>query len=95
MAPEYRAVRLADLSELKVETSDLTELEVVKIFEGQTVEIVPDALPDELLMGKVEKIGQSFATQSGDILYTVTIKLNESHPDLRWGMTLELTFIPE
>lgn len=95
IGPEYRAVRLADLRELKVETSDLTELEVVKIFEGQTVEIVPDALPDELLMGKVEKIGQSFATQSGDILYTVIITLDESHADLRWGMTLELTFIPE
>ncbi len=95
IGPEYRAAQLADLSELKIETSDLTELEVVKIFPGQVVEIVPDALPEELLMGRVEKIGQSFTTQSGDILYTVTISLDESHPDLRWGMTVELTFLPE
>lgn len=95
IGPEYRVVQLADLSELIIETSDLTELEVVKIFPGQVVEIVPDALPEELLMGRVEKIGQSFTTQAGDILYTVTISLDESNPDLRWGMTVELKFLPE
>lgn len=95
IGPEYRAVQLADLSEMIIETSDLTELEVVKVYEGQVVEIVPDALPDELLLGKVEKISQSFTTQAGDILYTVTISLDEQHADLLWGMTVELTFVAE
>ncbi len=95
VGPEAMAIQLADLSEFVIETSDLTELEVVKIYVGQIVEIVPDALPDALLIGKVEKIGQSFKTQAGDITYKVTIRLDETDPSLRWGMTVELTFLPE
>jgi len=95
VGPEARAVQIADLSEFVVKTSDLTELEVVKISEGLSVEIVPDALPDLQLSGKVESIGQSFKTQAGDITYTVTISLDKTDPMLRWGMTVELTFVPE
>ena len=95
VGPEAMAIQLADLSEFVIETSDLTELEVVKIYAGQIVEIVPDALPDALLIGRVEQIGQSFKTQTGDITYKVTIRLDETDPSLRWGMTVELTFLPE
>ena len=94
VGPEARAVQMADLSEFIIETSDLTELEVVKISKGQIVEIVPDALPETTLPGIVEDIGLSFKTQAGDIIYTVTISLDESNVDLRWGMTVELTFLP-
>ena len=95
VGPEARAVQMADLSEFIIETSDLTELEVVKISKGQIVEIVPDALPETTLPGIVEDIGLSFKTQAGDIIYTVTISLDEIDPNLRWGMTVELTFLPE
>ena len=95
VGPDLPAVMLADLSEFQVETSDLTELEVVQVEVGQVVEIVPDALPDTRLLGTVESIGESFTTQAGDILYTVTIRFDETDPNLRWGMTLELTFLTE
>jgi len=95
IGPGARAAQLADLSEFIIETSDLTELEVVKISLDQMVNIVPDSLPDTFLTGKVERIGQSFKTQAGDIIYTVTISLDEIDPNLRWGMTVELTFLPE
>ncbi len=95
VGPEARAVQMADLSEYIIETSDLTELEVVKISKGQIVEIVPDALPETTLSGIVEDIGLSFKTQAGDIIYTVTISLDDINPNLRWGMTVELTFLPE
>ncbi len=95
VGPETPAVQLADLGEFMVETSDLTELEVVKIHEGQAVKIVPDALEERVLMGSVERIGQSFKTQAGDITYTVTIRLEETVPNLRWGMTVELTFLTD
>ena len=94
IGPETRAAQLADLSEFIIETSDLTELEVVKISLDQKVDIIPDSLPDTLLSGKVEQIGQSFKTQAGDVIYTVTISLDEGNKNLRWGMTVELTFIP-
>lgn len=90
--PEVWAAQIADLSTFYVETSDLTELEVVKIHEGQTVKIVPDALPELALAGVVENIAQSFQTQAGDIVYAVKIHLKESDPALRWGMTVEATF---
>ena len=93
--PESWAAQLADLSEFKVETSDLTELEVVKIKEGQTVEIVPDSLPEIQMFGTVERIGDSFTTQAGDVIYKVTIGLDDTDPNLRWGMTVELTFLPD
>ncbi len=92
VGPYSRAVMLADLSELRVETSDLTELEVVQVRTGQTVEMVPDSLPDLVLSGIVERIGDSFQTQAGDILYPVEISLEDSSSDLRWGMTVEITF---
>jgi multidrug efflux pump subunit AcrA (membrane-fusion protein) len=95
VGPEIPAAQLADLRQFQIKTSDLTELEVVKIHEGQSVEITPDALPDLTLMGTVERIGESFTTQAGDILYTVTIRLEESDPQLRWGMTVELTFLTD
>lgn len=95
VSPELWAVQIADLSEFHIETSDLTELEVVKINLGQVVEIVPDALPDLTLMGQVESIGESFRTQAGDIVYPVDISLDEGDASLRWGMTVEVTFVEE
>ena len=94
VGPETVAAQLADFSAWTVETTDLTELEVVRVVEGQLVEIRPDALDDLLLVGSVEQIGQSFRLQGGDVLYTVKIKLTESDARLRWGMTVELTFAP-
>ncbi len=88
------AFQLADTSEWFIETSDLTELEVVKITLGQAVEIAPDALPDTTLNGTVENISDSYKSQGGDILYTVKIKLENTDPNLRWGMTVQTTFMP-
>ncbi|MBT3188419.1 MAG: HlyD family efflux transporter periplasmic adaptor subunit [Anaerolineae bacterium] len=92
---EIWAAQLADFTEFYIETSDLTELEVVKVYEGQAVAVVPDALPELVLDGYVESIGQSSKTQAGDIVYTVNISLNEFDPALRWGMTVEATFLAE
>lgn len=94
LGPEKFAVQLADFSVWYVETTDLNELEVVNIKEGQQVEIRPDALENLVLTGVVERIGQSFRIQGGDVLYQVKIKLSDTDPALRWGMTVEVTFLP-
>jgi len=91
---EKYAVQVADFSAWYVETSDLTELEVVNIREGQQVEIEPDAIPGLVLKGVVESISQSYKLQGGDVLYTVRIKLEDGDPRLRWGMTVQTTFRP-
>jgi multidrug resistance efflux pump len=94
VGPEKWAVLVADFSQWYVDTSDLTELEVVKLTQGQVAAIVPDALPDVRLTGAVTEISQSYKSQGGDILYTVRLKVDDVDPRLRWGMTVEVTFQP-
>jgi multidrug efflux pump subunit AcrA (membrane-fusion protein) len=92
--PGAVVVKLADLSGWLAETRDLTELDVVDVEIGQDVTVTPDALPDLQLSGTVESIDQVYTERSGDVLYTVTVRLNESDPRLRWGMTVNMVFQP-
>lgn len=92
VGPERRAVSIIDPSAWIVETTDVTELEVVKITEGQIVSIVPDALPDLTLTGTVSEISAAYTLQGGDVQYTVRIKVDKVDPRIRWGMTVEVTF---
>lgn len=92
VGPEIWAVKIADTSAWYVETSDLTELEVVKIALGLKADIVPDALDDVQMTGVVESISQAYIMQGGDILYRVKIKVDEIDPRVLWGMTVEITF---
>jgi multidrug efflux pump subunit AcrA (membrane-fusion protein) len=87
------AMTVADFSELFAETDDLTEIEVVDVAIGQEVTVVADALPDLKLKGVVEKINQISEEKRGDITYTVRVKLMETDPRLRWGMTVVITFL--
>jgi multidrug resistance efflux pump len=92
VGPETWAVAVADTSQWYVDTSDLNELDVVKVSVGQKVDITADALPGVKLSGVVQEIGQTPKSQGTDILYTVHIRLDNPDPRLRWGMTMEVTF---
>jgi multidrug efflux pump subunit AcrA (membrane-fusion protein) len=85
-------VTVADLSEMFVETDDLTELEVVDISIGQSTLVEPDAIPGLELPGSVDSIGEVFVEKRGDITYTARIRLDDVDPRLRWGMTVLVTF---
>jgi multidrug resistance efflux pump len=84
-------VTLADMSVWMVETTDLTELDVARVSDGQQALVVPDALSELALAGVVESIAAVPAEKGGDVLYTVRIRLNDSDPRLRWGMTVDVT----
>jgi len=87
-APGVPVINLADLSTWQLETEDLTELDVVKVSAGQSVEIKFDALPGKTFSGTVKKIDLRSITKAGDVTYTVIIELNDAaDPRLRWGMT--------
>ncbi len=90
---ETRAVSVADFHSWIVETTDVTELEVVKISEGQSVSMSVDALPDVTLDGVVADISQSSVLQGGDVIYTARIRVDKVDPRIRWGMTVEATFL--
>ena len=86
------AVTVADFSSWLVKTTDLTEIEVVELAEGQPVTVTLDALPGVQLKGKILSIAQNYAENQGDIVYEVTILLDDAHPAMRWGMTAAVNF---
>jgi multidrug resistance efflux pump len=94
VTPQTWAVKMADTSSWNVETSDITELEVVNVQEGQKVSFTADALPGVNMTGVVTEINQSSYTQNGDVIYTVKIVADDVDPRVRWGMTVEVTFPP-
>ncbi|MEO8354708.1 MAG: HlyD family efflux transporter periplasmic adaptor subunit [Chloroflexota bacterium] len=94
VSAESRAVSVADTSAWIVETTDITELEVVNIVEGQKVTFTADALPEASMEGVVSEVSQSSCTQSGDVIYRVRIQAGEVDPRVKWGMTVEVNFEP-
>lgn len=85
---------IADYSAWLVKTDNLTELEVARISLGQKVQVVLDALPETTLEGEVTHINARYEEKRGDITYTVTIRLTQTDPAMRWGMTASVTFLP-
>ena len=94
VSAESRAVSIADTTSWIVETTDVTELEVVNLEVGQKVTFAADALPDVTMTGTVDEISQSSFTQGGDVIYTVHILADEVDQRVKWGMTVEVIFEP-
>lgn len=81
------SVLLADEDHWEIETTDLTELDVVSVEVGMPVEVTVDALPDVVLTGVVERIKILGEAMQGDVTYRVVIALDEQDARLRWNMT--------
>lgn len=87
--PGVPVVSLADFSTWLVETTDLTELDVVTIEPGDEVDVRIDAIPGETLRGTIVDIDTVSTVSRGDVTYVVTIDLGDtSELPLRWGMTV-------
>ena len=79
---------IADFSAWLVETTDLTELDIVAVKVGLPVEVQVDALPNDTVAGVVEDISAVSSLTRGDVTYAVTIRLEDATDlPLRWGMT--------
>lgn len=85
-------VCLADSSTWEIETTDLTELKVVNLEVGQAAALRLDAFPELELKGEIISIGRVFYEKSGDVQYTVRIRIDNPPAEIRWGMTTEVTF---
>jgi multidrug resistance efflux pump len=89
-------ITLADLMELRVETTDLDEWGAVDVYVGQAARVTVNAFEDKLLTGRVTAISsRGTILNTGDTAYTVTIALDEQDPSLRWGMTTKVEFLEE
>ena len=84
---------LADVSEWKIETDNLTEFDVIDIKEGQIVTLEPEVYPGQTFNGVVTSIDQFSQTKEGDVTYTAYINI-DNIPDiaLRWGMSMIVVF---
>ncbi len=87
VAPGKLVASIADLSQWKVETDDLSEVDVVNVQPGAEVAITVDALPGVTLRGQVTSITPRSAVKRGDVTYTVSVAITDPDPRLRWGMT--------
>jgi multidrug efflux pump subunit AcrA (membrane-fusion protein) len=87
VTPGQPVMTLATLAQLRARTKDLTELDVVRIAEGQAATVTAEALPDVNLSGRVVRVELQAEDYRGDVVYPVTIALDEVPADLRWGMT--------
>jgi HlyD family secretion protein len=90
--PGMNTVTIADLANMQVETTDLTELNIVHIQVGEAVAVSIDALPELELTGTVERIKALGENSQGDIVYTVTIRLDQQDARLLWNMNGTTTF---
>jgi multidrug efflux pump subunit AcrA (membrane-fusion protein) len=86
VSPGMPIIVLADLKHLRVETTDLNEIDVARVKVDDKVNVTFDALPDVKVTGKVTLISPKSSEGSG-VNYTVVIELDEIPEALRWGMT--------
>ena len=86
IAPGQPVLSLADLGHLRVETTDLNEIDVARLDVGNSAIVTFDALPNVSVKGKVVRIAPKASEGSG-VNYTVVVELDEVPPKLRWSMT--------
>lgn len=85
---------IGDLTQFRVETSDLSERDIGEVQIGQKANVYIEALKEEIT-GVVEEISPQASTLGGDVVYTVVIALDDLPPGLRWGMSAEVEVIIE
>jgi HlyD family secretion protein len=88
------AVVLADTSAWRIETTDLSERDVVRIAIGDPVTLTFEAIPDLSLPGTVTSIKPLGTDSFGDITYTVVVTPDEWDDRLRWQMSAIVTVEP-
>jgi multidrug resistance efflux pump len=86
VSPGQPIVLIADLQHLRIETTDLNEIDVAQVVIGDSASITFDALPGIEIIGKVMKVSPKASEGSG-VNYTVWIDISSIPENLRWGMT--------
>ena len=95
VAPGISMVMLVDFSDWLLETTDLTELNIVQISEGSPAVVTCDALPEVQFPGRVKKINPIGENRQGDITYSVLVELNQYDERLLWNMTCSVVIFTE
>ena len=85
LAAGQTVLALGDLSSLRVETTDLSEVDVARVTVGQPVNVTFDALKGQTLQGRVTRIAPMSSASQGGVNYTVIVELDQLDPALQVG----------
>ena len=80
------SITITDMGTLQVELT-VSEVDIPKVAVGQAATVSFDAISGKTFAGTVKSIMPNATSSSGVVDYTVYIKLNETVPQLRTGMT--------
>ena len=86
IAPGQPILLIADLDNLQVETTDLSEIDAAQVTLGDRAIVSFDALPDTLVDGTVIFIAPK-STEGAGVNFKVIVELDEVPEQVRWGMT--------
>ena len=85
--PGVALITLGDLTQLRLETDDLSETNIARIKLGHATNVTFDALPGKIFPGTVTYIAPIAAAKQGGTNYTIYVEFPKLDPALRWGMT--------
>ena len=88
--PGVTVIEMGDLSSYMIETTDLSERDVTRVQIGQPASVFIEALGGEY-SGKVKEVALTSDSIGGDVVYKVTIELDDQPEGLLWGMSADVT----
>jgi len=91
VTPGQLILAMVDLKHMQVETTDLSERDVVKVRSGQPVKVFIKALGVEV-PGKVAQIAPMADTLGGDVVYKTIITLEEIPQGMLPGMSVDVKY---
>jgi HlyD family secretion protein len=94
ITPNTAVAQLADTASWRIETTDLTELNVSQVEVGDRVQLTFDALPKVELSGRVLQVKEFGENHQGDIVYRATVVPDKVDTRLRWNMTASAAISP-
>jgi multidrug resistance efflux pump len=89
VTPGREVIIIADLSRFQIETTDLSERDIPRVQIGQAATVFIEALNQEF-SGRVIDISRVSSTVGGDVVFTVTIDLDQQPQGLLWGMSADV-----
>lgn len=88
-------IELQDVSRWRIETKNVSELQIGRVAIGQEVRATVNAFRGETVNGRVIEIHPDAVVQQGDVTYTLIIELDATDLNLRPGMTVQLVIMAE
>jgi multidrug resistance efflux pump len=87
VSPGWVIVNLADLTRWQVETTDLSENDVVLLKPGMSARVTLAAFPGGEFEGMVRKINLVGEDSRGSVVYSVLLDFDPAGEPVRWGMS--------